>query len=313
MDEFEIIDRFFSAQQRKRSDVRLGIGDDAAITSISSGFDLVIATDSLVEGTHFLPGTPAHALGHRCLAVNLSDLAAMGAAPLWCTLAVSLPEADTEWVRRFSAGFFALADRFDIALIGGDTVRGPLSVTVTVHGQVPADSGVLRSGANPGDLIYATGSPGSAAAGLDLLRTFGNQHDGESDLVRCFWYPEPRVREGMALNNLASAMIDISDGLHVDLSRLMAASSLGAKLELGALPGCQAGSALTVEQILFGGDDYELCFCVPTDAETTFTNTVANWPCPVTKLGVTSKDPGISWLINGAPYDGNDSTFVHFE
>ena len=322
MDEFEIIDRFFSAPQRKRSDVRLGIGDDAAITRIPAGFDLVIATDSLVEGTHFLPGTPAHALGHRCLAVNLSDLAAMGAKPLWCTLALSLPDADVDWVQRFSAGFFALADRFGIALIGGDTVRGPLSVTVTVHGQVQAGSGVCRSGANVGDLVYVTGSPGSAAAGLDLLRASGDQIDVESDLVRSFWYPEPRVIEGMALNNLAqstatsvtaSAMIDISDGLHIDVSRLLGASDLGAELALDALPGFQADSALTVEQILFGGDDYELCFCVPPAAEAAFKKIVADWHCPVTKLGVARKDVVVSWLINGTPYDGNDSTFVHFE
>ena len=218
MDEFALIERFFANGGVERADVRLGIGDDAAVTSMQSGYELVIATDSICQGTHFPEGTEPRALGHRCLAVNLSDLAAMGAEPLWCTLALSLPSAESEWLEAFAAGFFDLARRFEVALIGGDTVRGPLTMTVTVHGRVRPGQQVGRSGAKAGQGVFVTGFPGEAGAGLRLL-TGMHADDAAAGrrMIGRFLYPEPRVDAGRALAEYATAMIDVSDGLDADL------------------------------------------------------------------------------------------------
>ncbi|MDP7297394.1 MAG: thiamine-phosphate kinase, partial [Gammaproteobacteria bacterium] len=242
MDEFALIEQFFAGRGVCRDDVLLGIGDDAAITRSDSGFELVIATDTICAGTHFLPGTPPRALGHRCLAVNLSDLAAMGAEPLWCTLALSLPEAEPCWVQQFADGFFAIADRFGMALVGGDTVRGPLAMTVTVHGRVKPGRAIRRNGAQEGDSIYITGVPGQAAAGLRVLAASGMTAEAGARPVQRFLYPEPRVMEGLALNGLATAMIDVSDGLIADVPRLLEASRLGAQMELANLPLAAVGT-----------------------------------------------------------------------
>ena len=242
-----LIRRYFARRgRRRRADVLLGIGDDAAVTRIGPGYDLVIATDALVEGVHFPRGTPARALGHRCLAVNLSDLAATGAEPRWATLALSLPAARDDWLRDFSRGFFALADRSGTELVGGDTVRGPLGMSVTVHGRVRPGSFARRTGALPGDGIYVTGHPGDAVAG---------RLGGAASLRRRFLFPEPRWREGMQLARMVSSMIDVSDGLHDDLGKLMRASGCGADGDVDALPlsrallryvGADAGTATAV-------------------------------------------------------------------
>jgi thiamine-monophosphate kinase len=310
MDEFKLIDQFFAGRGTLRDDVRIGIGDDAAVTRWNNDYELVIATDALCEGTHFLPGTPPHALGHRCLAVNLSDLAAMGAEPLWCTLALSLPEAEPDWVSRFANGFFELADRFQTTLIGGDTVRGPLAMTVTVHGRVTPGRAVCRDGAREGDLIYVTGVPGLAAAGLEALRESAANADVGAESVRRFLYPEPRITEGRAVVGLATAMIDVSDGLMVDVTRMLIASGFGAKMDIGSLPPVAEG--VNEAQVLNGGDDYELCFTVPPLHQPEFEKRVVGWPCPVTGIGTVTRNTDIIWLINGRPCNTVNGSYEHF-
>ncbi len=313
MDEFSLIDQFFAGRSIARNDVRLGIGDDAAVTRCDPGFDLVIATDTICEGTHYPPGTPPHVLGHRCLAVNLSDLAAMGAEPLWCTLAISLPEAEPDWVRQFAEGFFALADRFGIALIGGDTVCGPSAMTVTVHGRVKPGAAIRRDGARDGDLIYVTGAPGQAAAGLCALTASGAAvQDQSSPQVQRFQYPEPRVTQGRALCGLATAMIDVSDGLRVDATRLLKASGLGAEMDIGDLPLDEVRTNDALELALNGGDDYELCFCIPAAREAELVRLVATWPCRVTRIGTARRSADIVWLNDGQPCNTVAGSFEHF-
>src|SRR5690242_15525453 len=191
MDEFGIIRRFFAAEAGTRADVALGIGDDAALLRVPPGHELAVSTDSLVAGVHFPIGLPADAVGHRALASNLSDLAAMGAAPAWVLLALTLPEPDEAWLEAFSRGFFALARRHGVALVGGNMARGPLNITLTVHGHVPEGRALTRAGAQVGDLVYVTGHPGDAAAGLKLLQA--GKADMQHPCVRRFAFPEPRL------------------------------------------------------------------------------------------------------------------------
>ena len=317
MDEFELIERFFAAPATAGDNVTIGIGDDGAVTQPDPGAELVIATDMLVEGTHFPAGTPAHVLGHRCLAVNLSDLAAMGAKPAWCTLAISLPTGSADWVREFAAGFMQLAAEHGVALIGGDTVRGPLSMTVTVQGQVPAGTAIRRDGAGPDEGIYVTGRIGAAAAGLALLQERVEPVDSNHELVRDFYYPVPRVVEGLALRGIATAMIDVSDGLHVDLKHLLSASGLGAILDVEKIQPAptaveQFGVEHALEFALTGGDDYELCFTVPAGREQALRDAAGAWGCDIHQLGRTRAESNIEWRRHGADYTVSQATFRHF-
>jgi thiamine-monophosphate kinase len=318
MDEFAVIEQYFSNRVTARGDVRLGVGDDAAITSIGSNFDLVIATDTIAEGTHFPVDTAPRALGHRCLAVNLSDLAAMGAEPLWCTLAMSLPSAEPEWLESFATGFFDLANRFDVALIGGDTVRGPLVLTVTVHGRVKPGRQVARSGAKPGQGVFVTGYPGEAGAGLRLLKGAVPAAESSAErLARRFLFPSPRIDEGRRLGRCATAMIDISDGLHTDLEKLMGASGVGAELDADCVPLSAGllecvGASEALELALTGGDDYELCFTVPRAREAGLADLSADPDCPVTRIGETSARQGVRWTRGSRPYRVAKTAFRHF-
>ncbi|HET7675523.1 MAG TPA: thiamine-phosphate kinase, partial [Gammaproteobacteria bacterium] len=226
MDEFALIRRFFR-RDVTRSDVVLGVGDDAALLQTPAGTELAISTDTMVEGVHFPAGAPAHAIGWRALATNLSDLAAMGATPAWATLALTLPQADEAWLQEFARGFFELADQFGVALVGGDVTQGALTVTVTIHGHVPAGAALRRSGAKPGDRVFVTGKLGGAAAGLAAY-----PNDGRGRYL----YPQPRVAEGVALRGFASAAIDISDGLVADLGHIAEASGVGAQMALEKVP-----------------------------------------------------------------------------
>ncbi|MGH8584130.1 MAG: thiamine-phosphate kinase [Gammaproteobacteria bacterium] len=262
--EFDLIERYFRRRSRSRADVVLGIGDDAAILRPAPDCDLVVTMDTLVAGVHFYPETSAFDLGYKSLAVNLSDLAAMGAEPLWATLALTLSEPDEQWLDGYSRGFASLADRFDVALVGGDTTRGPLSITIAAYGRVPKDRGLRRSGAQVGDLIGVTGTLGDAALGLHLLRSpraIAAEH--RQYCLERLHRPSPRVAEGLCLRDLASSAIDISDGLAGDLPRVLAASGVGATLEFACLPVSPALACLAEEQRLAfavcGGDDYELC------------------------------------------------------
>jgi thiamine-monophosphate kinase len=317
VDERTLISRYFAGRHGSRKDVVLGIGDDAAVLRLEPGWDLVVATDSIAAGTHFPAGIPARAIGHRCLAVNLSDLAAMAAEPLWFSLALSLPAAEPPWLEEFAAGLFALADRSGVVLVGGDTVRGPLSATVTVQGRVRPGAAVTRSGAQTGDGIWVTGNPGDAVAGRLLADDAAQVSATVRDRLRQrFLYPEPRLREGLALGALATAMLDVSDGLDDDIGKLMLASGRGAELDAGLLPLSAelraAAGDRAIEHALTGGDDYELCFTVPEQAEARLRALAAGWTVPVTRIGTVVAEPGVRWRHQGLALQVPDTTFRHF-
>jgi thiamine-monophosphate kinase len=293
--EFEIIERFFTRPSRRR-DVLLGVGDDAALLEMPAGLALVAATDTLVEGRHFLAGAPGRSVGHQALAVNLSDIAAMGAEPAWALLSLSLPEVREEWLREFALGLHALADAHGVELVGGDTVRGPLVVTVQVLGYVDPGLALRRSGARAGDVLYVSGTPGEAAAGLAALRA-GGSLDSVDPLIRRHLYATPRLELGRALLGRASAAMDVSDGLLGDLGKLCAASGVGARLDLDALPVSDrlaaARSREDCEQlVLAGGDDYELLFTLPA-AEAARLEAELGQVCAVTRIGDIEEEHGV--------------------
>jgi thiamine-monophosphate kinase len=247
------------------------VGDDAALLHISEGMELAVSTDMLVSGTHFFPDADPFLLGHKTLAVNLSDLAAMGATPRWATLALSLPEADANWLRRFSEGFFALADEYGVELVGGDTTRGPLNLSVTIMGEVPVGKALRRSGALAGDDIWVSGTLGEAALGLAHLRgKISLPVDTRAFCLDALHQPQPRVALGIALRGIAHSAIDISDGLLADLGHILECSNVAAEVRYDRMPkpslydsGSDELRELAQHCILSGGDDYELCFTAP--------------------------------------------------
>ena len=312
--EFELIARYFSRPVARR-DVLVGVGDDAALLEVPAGQALAAATDTLVEGRHFLPDAPPESVGHQALAVNLSDLAAMGAEPAWALLALSLPEPDTHWLEGFARGFHALADRAGLTLVGGDTVRGPRVVTVQVLGFVPAGLALRRDGARPGDVLYASGSLGDSAAGLQLLRD-GRRADTDSSLVRRYRFAEPRLALGMALRGVASAAIDVSDGLLGDLGKLCDASGVGAILELEQLPLSRAllasFDATQAERFaLGGGDDYELAFAVPRAAVSEMETSLATIG-RITRIGEIVTGHGVRCQRAGQTVEPEIAGYDHF-
>ena len=264
--EFELIERHFTQRGAPREDVLRGVGDDGAILATPPEGTLVLAVDTLVEGAHFPAGFDARFVGHRALAVNLSDLAATGAEPAWALLALTIPSVDEHWLAGFSAGLDALARRFGVALVGGDTTRGPLTVSLTLAGAVPPGTAILREGARPGDDLWISGTPGDAAAGLAILQgRIQAQGRARDALLRRLQLPEPRVGLGIALRGVATACIDVSDGLAGDLAKLCAASGVGADLQSRELPlsaglCAVAGLEARLAFALAGGDDYELLF-----------------------------------------------------
>lgn len=264
--EFSLIRQYFAEQAMQKPGTVLGIGDDCALVRCAAGMELAITVDTLVAGTHFLPDADPESLGHKALAVNLSDLAAMGADPGWCTLALTLPAADDLWLAAFARGFFRLANRHGVQLIGGDTTRGPLAINIQAMGQAPAGQALRRSGAAPGDLVYVSGPLGSA--GLGLKMRLGVTGAVDPLAIAALERPEPRLDLGRQLRGLASACIDISDGLAADLGHVLNASRVGATLDYERLPlaGCVRDHiAMTGDLSLpfTAGDDYELCFTVP--------------------------------------------------
>lgn len=265
MSEFALIRAFLTDIGPPRADVALGVGDDCALLALPAGQLLAVSLDTLSAGIHFFPDCDPTAIGHKALAVGLSDLAAMGATPAWSTLALTLPAADDAWLRAFCAGFAALSNAHGIRLVGGDTTRGPLSVTVQVHGQVPLGAAIRRDGARPGDLVCVSGTLGDA--GLALRGLLAGEPVAPA-LRRRLEYPTPRVELGLALRGLASAMIDLSDGLAGDLGHILTASGVGAELELAKLPLSPPVAEVVARTgdwslPLASGDDYELCFCLP--------------------------------------------------
>ncbi|EXU77032.1 thiamine-phosphate kinase [Erwinia mallotivora] len=318
--EFELITRYFDRVTSSRRDVEKGIGDDCALLTLPEKQTLAISTDTLVEGVHFLRDIHPADLGYKALAVNLSDLAAMGADPAWLTLALTLPSVDEAWLKAFSDSLFELLDYYDMQLIGGDTTRGPLSLTLGIHGLIPQGRALKRSGARPGDWIYVTGTLGDSAAGLALL-----QHRIKIDdpvvheaLIKRHLRPMPRILQGQALRDLASAAIDISDGLISDVCHILRASGCGARLNLEALPLSEVMKQhFEPDQLLSwalsGGEDYELCFTVPEINRGALDVALGNSGVSFTCVGqIAPQSEGLVLLQNGKPVEINMQGFDHF-
>ena len=269
MNEFAAIQHFFALQNISRKDVTLGIGDDAAIITPPEKQQIVITTDTLVEGVHFLTQTSPYDVGFKSLAVNLSDLAAMGATPAWLTLALTISTLDEIWLKDFSQGFFALASQYEAQLIGGDLTRGPLTITIQAHGLIPFGQAIKRSTAKPGDLIYVTNTLGNAALALAVLQKKINlPNEYQESVFSQLNRPTPQIKIGEQLRGIASAAIDISDGLLADLGHILEKSSVGAEIDVDLIPLSHIlQKHLNQKEALYfalsGGDDYELCFTVP--------------------------------------------------
>ena len=286
--EFDLIRRFFT---RATPGALLGVGDDAALLQVSAGNVLAVSTDMLVCGTHFLPDADPFMLGHKALAVNLSDMAAMGAAPRWATLAIALPEVDEAWLAKFSTGFFALAQQYGVELVGGDTTRGALNLCVTIFGEVPPQQALRRNGAQVGDEIWVSGTLGDAALALAHLQ--GRIALSDEEFGACapaLHQPQPRVALGLALHGIASSTIDISDGLLADLGHILDASQMGAQLYFQALPVSPVlrgylSQPLARQCVLSGGDDYELCFTASAAHHAELLEIAARLNLPLTRIG----------------------------
>lgn len=317
--EFEIIDRYFARYVVQRQDVEIGIGDDAAVVRVPQDMRLVVTVDTIVEGVHFPASISGSDIGYRALAVNLSDLAAMGAEPAWAVMALTIPEVNEGWLDQFAKGFAELARASKVTLIGGDLNRGPLSVSVTVHGILPADLGLTRSGASAGDVLYVTGTLGAAACGLRTLTSPGpDQANHDSGcVVTSFLKPQPRLREGRDLLSLASAAIDISDGLVIDVGRLATASSVSASLDADRIPVSVSvvtlcGDDAALQFALSGGDDYELCFAVPPDKIDELSNISSGWSCGCTRIGRLDVGEGVRVRRDGQLMSADGPGFDHF-
>ncbi len=320
--EFNLIARFFTRLTKRAA---LGIGDDCALIKVSTGCELAISTDTLVEGVHFFPHADAEKLGHKSLAVNLSDLAAMGASPRYVTLALTLPSIDDRWLTAFSRGFFALADEFDVELIGGDTTRGPLSITLTVMGEIEAGRALRRDGAKAGDDIWVSGTLGGAALALmHLQNKIQLQPHIFSRVEDRLHRPLPRITLGQTLLGAASAAIDISDGLVADLGHICERSKLSAMIERDLLPLAPSLMSVRVdlreglinECALSGGDDYELCFTAPNSARVQIELAGSKCGVAVTRIG-TLKTLDANQLVKVVDESGQDvrpkkSGFDHF-
>ncbi len=299
LSEFNLIERYFTGRGPRRDDVVLGVGDDCALLRVPGGMELAVSIDTLVAGVHFPEDTPPAAIGHKALAVGLSDLAAMGALPAWATLSISLPRVDEAWLEPFAAGLFALAEAHDVALVGGDTVRGPLVITLQLHGHVPAGTALRRGGARAGDLIYVTGTLGDAGLGLAVAQgRIAPPADDARYLRGRLDRPQPRCETGIALRGLASSCIDISDGLAADLGHILDASGVGARLELARLPSSpelrRHGDETQAWRLaLSAGDDYELCFTVPPAHAAEWERRSAGQACGSTRIGLIEAAPGL--------------------
>lgn len=316
MGEFDLIERFFKRPAQRQP---LGVGDDCALLAPAPGTQLAVSSDMLVEGRHFLPGADPRRLGHKCLAVNLSDLAACGARPLAFTLALALPEADEAWLAPFSEGLLALADAHGCELVGGDTTRGPLNLCITVFGEVPTGQALLRSGARAGDDLYASGALGDARLALQALR--GDVQVSAPVLAAArerLDQPTPRVALGMALRGLATAAIDISDGLLGDLGHVLRASGVGATVDAEAVANLLAagdaiGPDLRRAYTLAGGDDYELAFTAPPSAREAVRAAAAQADTRVTRIGQIEVAHGLRLVdSHGQPVPGHFASFDHF-
>ena len=313
LSEFKLIEKFFNVKNKAAFPAALAIGDDCAVIDIPEGHQLAITSDSLVEGVHFLADSDSALLGHKVLAVNLSDLAAMGATPAWLTLAITLPKADEAWLEGFSQGFLNLADQHAAQLIGGDTTQGPLSITVTALGLLPTAGALKRSGAKVGDSVFVSGVIGSAGLGLLLAQQDSTEQYNE-DLLH-YLKPMPCVELGKKIRDLASSCIDISDGLAADLNHILEASHVGAILNDSLLPVTDG-----VEQYIqklggwswpySTGDDYQLCFTCSEEQEAKLQNTLKGYR--VTKIGEIEKELGLRVRLKDGQIQPLTKGYQHF-
>jgi len=309
MNEFDLISDYFTWPIKDPS-VVIGVGDDAALFSLNQGYQLVATTDTLIEGVHFSEGASAKDIAHKSLAVNLSDIAAMGAIAKYFTLAISLPKIDQSWLQEYSGYLRQLSDQYDVSLIGGDTTKGSLSITVTMIGIVESSKALTRSGAQSGDEVYVSGTIGDAGFCFWKLSNGLIPSIQELKKLNC---PIPRVKLGLELKNIASACIDISDGLEQDLSHILEASSVGAVIEVEKIPISEALDIYIKDTNdwsipLCGGDDYELCFTIPKGNEEALLKISESCNVDITKIGVVSESLGLQ--IEG--FDGPRKSYKHF-
>jgi thiamine-monophosphate kinase len=318
LSEFELISRYFTHPPAPNSRAALGAGDDCALLAPAPGMQLAVSTDMLVEGRHFFPYADPYALGQQCLAVNLSDLAAMGAQPIAFTLALALPEAREDWLAPFSRGLLKLADEHHCELIGGDTTKGPLAISITVFGEVPFTQALRRDAARPGDDIWISGALGDARLALAAYRReLTLAAEAHHAAARRMHQPTPRIALGIALRGIAHAAIDISDGLAGDLGHILQRSHTGACLDVDTLP---AGAILQRQSLdlrrrytLSGGDDYELCFTAPENRREQVLAAAKKTGTDVTRVGVIESMPGLRLVdAGGAPLDLALTSFDHF-
>lgn len=315
MDEFEIIRRFFTPQTQSKRLI-VGVGDDGAVFRPVAGKDLVNVVDTMVDGIHFPAQLKPEDIGYRAVAVNVSDMAAMGAIPKWMTLAMTLKDADSEWLQGFARGFFTAAERFGVELIGGDTTHGnTIVISVQITGEVAPGKAITRDGAKPGDAIYVSGNPGDAAFGLFLFQNERTQSARNKRLLRRFTRPDARVELGQRISDVATAAIDISDGLYADLSKLLLASDAAGRIDLDQMPLSRDLSASTsrenaIQFALGGGDDYELCFTVPLGSFDATTNIAG---VPITQIGEVSAGSGLNCTEAGRAFDYHHDGYRHFD
>jgi thiamine-monophosphate kinase len=314
--EFELIARYFTRPVRHTV---LGVGDDGAVLRPASGMDLVVSTDMLVAGTHFLADADPEALGWKALAVNLSDLAAMGAAPRWAVVAAALPSADEAWIAAFARGFFACAEAFDVDVVGGDTTRGPLNLAPTVFGEVPQGEALTRAGGRAGDDLWLSGTPGLAALGLAHRQGKVSLRDTAAACLAAIDRPQPRIALGLALRGLATAAIDVSDGLLADIGHILERSALAADIDFDRLPraalAAGADIALARHCLVAGGDDYELAFSVPPDRRGAIEALSARLGLPLTRIGSLRAGPAGELILRdaaGQPMPVGRRGFDHF-
>ncbi len=297
MAEFDIID-MLQRRIKLHGGVAIGVGDDCCVLQPDQDQDLLVTMDTLVEGVHFLPNTDPRAIGHKALAVSLSDIAAMGGQPRWAMVSLTMPDGDDDWALAFAEGVLHLADQHAVSLVGGDLTQGPLSITIVVHGQVCCGRALSRSGARAGDSIYVTGRLGAAAAGLRLRRgQFEVESSFADDLFRALDYPEIPVEFARQLSGLVTASIDISDGLFADLGHILVASGIGADVQLALIP-YHPGipDDLRDACVCYGGDDYELCLTVPSQAIKGLEDLAAQYGLAVTCIGTVSDQLGLRVL-----------------
>ena len=324
--EFEVIARYFSGANRAggaagapgaRADVVLGVGDDAALVRVPADRELVVAVDTLVAGRHFPEGSAARSIGHRALAVNLSDMAAMGGTPRWATLALTLPSVQIAWLEEFAAGFMELAAAHDVALIGGDTTAGPLTLSVQILGTVERGTALRRAGARAGDVLVVTGTLGDGGAGLACVLAGDTAAEPARYLARRFEYPTPRVQFGAAARGIASAAMDISDGLTGDLPKLAAASGVGACVHVERLPLSAAMTRFAPlpqarDWALAAGDDYELLLSVPRERLAELAALAARAGVPLTAIGEMRPGHAVEYLLDGREFVAPAQGYDHF-